>query len=326
MLATLRVVELGTGIAVPYAGRQLSRLGADVTAVSAPDDPTRELPASNPGALFEYLHAGKTVLTHPAADELAARLDAADLVLQDQRCELPRGVPLGEDGLCCRLSIGAKQFSPLADNVVLSALTGMSWAMGEPGRNPLHLPARTADFLAGLVFAGAALGQWMAGVRGTTEVDGVSALRSFVEQNSTSYRLSGIGWRREGSRAAGCAGIYPYGVYACRDGQVALIARSRADWQAIATAIGAADAYGSYPDPFEIALHHADEVDELIGPKLAALSKSDVMRLAEGQGVLAAPVNTVPDVLAYGFLESERELWTEAAGRRVPDLPFLVVN
>lgn len=320
MLATLRVVELGTGIAVPYAGRLLRRLGADVTAVSVPDDPAGLLPASNPGALLEYLHAGKTVVTRPAADQLAD----ADLVLLDYRCEPPPGVPDRANLLCCQFSLGSNRFSPLADNVVLSALTGMSWAMGEPGRYPLHLPARTAEFLAGLVYAGAALGLWTAGVRGTTDVDVVSAMRSFVEQNSTSYRLSGIGWRREGSRAAGCAGIYPYGVYVCADGQVALIARSKADWQGIAAAIGAADTYESYPDPFEIALHHADEVDRLIGPKLARLSKSDVMRLAEQQGVLAAPVNTLPDVLSYGFLDEERELWTQAAGHRVPDLPFLV--
>lgn len=319
MLATLRVVELGTGIAVPYAGRLLRRLGAEVTAVPAPDDPARLLPASNPGALLDYLRAGKTVVTDPEAGQLAA----ADLVLQDYRRE-PPDVPDGADLLCCRFSMGANRFSPLADNVVLSSLTGMSWAMGEPGRDPLHLPCRTAEFLAGLVYAGAALGQWMAGVRGTTELDVVSALRSFVEQNSTSYLLSGIGWRREGSRAAGCAGIYPYGVYSCADGQVALIARSTADWRGIAGAIGAQDAYDAYPDPFEIALRHADEVDALIGAKLAELSKSDVMRLAEGQGVLAAPVNTVADVLAYEFLHSERDLWTQAAGRQVPDLPFLV--
>jgi crotonobetainyl-CoA:carnitine CoA-transferase CaiB-like acyl-CoA transferase len=67
-----------------------------------------------------------------------------------------------------------------------------------------------------------------------------------------------------------------------------MLGRSKRDWKAISDAIGAQEVFERFPDPFAIAREHADEVDALLAPHLAQLTKADVLRLAETSGVLAA--------------------------------------
>jgi crotonobetainyl-CoA:carnitine CoA-transferase CaiB-like acyl-CoA transferase len=178
--------------------------------------------------------------------------------------------------------------------------------------------------LTGVVVAGVCAAVVAAGDSGVHEVSGTAALCAFADQNATSYRLSGIGWRREGRRAPGSAGVYPYGVYPCKDGQVALIGRSTKDWVEIATALGAHDALEAYPDPFAIATSHADEVDALLLPHLARHTRADVAELAETSGVLVAPVAEMADVLGYRDVPGQRPYFTEESGLVVPGLPMQV--
>lgn len=320
LLAGVRVVEIGSFVAVPFAGHLLAGLGADVTSVGGTgDDPARRLPASGP-SLYDYLHEHKDIRPRT---ELAGLVADADLVIADAR-DLPAGFTAPERVPVAVLRVAPGEQPPQCDATVLAALAGVAWAIGEPGRPPLGMPAHTADFLAGLVFAGSALAQFLGGAGGVRESSGLAALSAFVEQNSTSYRASGIGWRRAGRRAPGSAGIYPYGVHDCRDGQIVLIGRSTRDWQEIATGVGAGAVLERFPDPFAIARHHADEVDDLLAPYLAALTKAEVMALAESHGILATPMVTPAEALAYDHLAGERDFWATLDGRRVPGLPFLV--
>jgi crotonobetainyl-CoA:carnitine CoA-transferase CaiB-like acyl-CoA transferase len=250
LLSGLRVAEVGTFIAVPFAGRLLADLGADVRRVELPgDDASALLPPAGKVRLDEYLRLGKGVL---GFDEL----EGVDVVIADERA-LPAGFAVSDELLVSVLRPGTNA-PPVADSALLCALAGISWAIGEQGRPPLTMPARTADFLIGSVFAGATMALVLAGASGRHEMLGLAALSGFVEQNSTSYRLSKIGWRREGRRAPGCAGIYPYGLHSCRDGQVVMLGRSTKDWQDIAAGIGADEVLAQFPDPFAIAREHAD--------------------------------------------------------------------
>jgi crotonobetainyl-CoA:carnitine CoA-transferase CaiB-like acyl-CoA transferase len=315
LLDGLRVAEIGTFIAVPFAGRLFADLGAEVRRVELPgDDESALLPPEGRVRLDEYLRLGKGVLS---LDELGD----VDVVIADERA-LPAAWTPDPELLVAGLRPGTDA-PPVADSALLCALAGISWAIGEEGRPPLTMPARTADFLLGSVFAGATMSLVLAGAHGRHEMLGLAALSGFVEQNSTSYRLSKIGWRREGRRAPGCAGIYPYGLHSCQDGQVVMLGRSTRDWEDIAQGIGADEVLARFPDPFAIAREHADEVDALIAPFLARLTKADVQQLAETKGILAAPVSEMQDVAAREHLGSERGYWRELHGVRLPTLPFV---
>lgn len=321
LLEGVRVLEVGRFVAVPFAGRLLADLGATVERVSEADaDPdARRLPPGAVRSLDDFLSRGKARVS-PAL--LAERARDADLVLADIRALPADFAP--QSTLISILRMGADGAAPLADSALLCARAGVSWAIGEPGRPPLAMPAHSADHLVGAVFAGASLALLLAGAEGRHEIDALVALSAFVEQNSTSYRESGIGWRREGRRAPGSAGIYPYGLLPCADGQIVMLGRSTRDWQAISDGIGAHDVFERFPDPFEIAREHADEVDALLAPYLARLSKADVLSLAETTGVLAAPVAEIDEVAARDHLATERDFWHDIDGVRVPGLPFVV--
>jgi len=86
----IRVVDLSTGIAGPYATKLLADAGADVVKVEPPEgDPLRHRSASGAdlggkdSALFRYLNAGKrSVVGLPGDDEVLRLIQHADLVVE----------------------------------------------------------------------------------------------------------------------------------------------------------------------------------------------------------------------------------------------------
>jgi crotonobetainyl-CoA:carnitine CoA-transferase CaiB-like acyl-CoA transferase len=82
-LEGLRVLEVATGIAGPYAGRLLALLGAEVVKVEPPGgDVTRRMglddrPVAEPGPLHVHLTTGKTVVDD-------APPEGFDVVLDDR--------------------------------------------------------------------------------------------------------------------------------------------------------------------------------------------------------------------------------------------------
>ena len=86
--ADWRVLELSNGIAASYCGKMLADAGADVVKVeSAQGDLLRGWSAGGPpGALFDYLAAGKKSVTHHGrteVTEVTGLLAGADIVLTD---------------------------------------------------------------------------------------------------------------------------------------------------------------------------------------------------------------------------------------------------
>ena len=94
-LEGLRVLELATGIAGPYAGRLLAMLGATVVKreASGPDpiarQPLDSRPVDEPGALEVHLNAGKRRITGRVRLERA--VDWADVVLEGRVALLTGG-------------------------------------------------------------------------------------------------------------------------------------------------------------------------------------------------------------------------------------------
>lgn len=121
-LAGLKVIELGTLIAGPFAARILAEFGAEVIKIEAPDggDPLRKwrkLYAST--SLWWYLQArNKKSLTlnlkHPAGRDIVRRLvTEADIVVENFR-----------PGVLEKLDLGWEQLSQLNPGLVMLRLSG----------------------------------------------------------------------------------------------------------------------------------------------------------------------------------------------------------
>jgi crotonobetainyl-CoA:carnitine CoA-transferase CaiB-like acyl-CoA transferase len=179
-LAGVRVVEVGEGVPIAFAGRWLAALGAEVVKIEPPGgDPMRRALDGSLASRFVYLGACKrsAVLDlHSAADRarLAALLESADLLLDGAgpgalaRLGLAPWTgaarwphlasvsvtPFGDDG-----PLAGAPSAPLA----LQALSGMLWHVGEAGRPPLNQWGDQVEQLAGLHAFAAALAALTAG-------------------------------------------------------------------------------------------------------------------------------------------------------------------
>ncbi|MEO2167694.1 MAG: CoA transferase, partial [bacterium] len=181
-LRGLRVLDLATGIAGPYAAKMLREAGADVIKVEEPaGDPLRGWTATSPpaaegedSALFQFLNGGKAGLTvdlksDSGRETLIGLAAEADLLIESFG---PGG--LEERGLAGlaeanpRLSIISLSWwglaGPWADRPAnewtLQASIGMTARRGYPERGPVGSGGRFGEWSAGSCAALAALATW----------------------------------------------------------------------------------------------------------------------------------------------------------------------
>jgi crotonobetainyl-CoA:carnitine CoA-transferase CaiB-like acyl-CoA transferase len=176
-----------------------------------------------------------------------------------------------------------------------SAIAGVSWVIGLPGRPPLALQAEIPEKWCGLLGASLALAALVRGDRGdvpaTFEVSAAELLRSFADQNAGNHLEVADGWRRNGRLAVEHGGIYPQGFYACADGWVGVVARSKADWSAILAAIGDPDwsQEDGLRDPFALSVDDSI-VDPLFSGELIRFTRDELLERALATGATFAPV------------------------------------
>jgi crotonobetainyl-CoA:carnitine CoA-transferase CaiB-like acyl-CoA transferase len=165
----LKVLELSSGIAAGYCGKMFADAGADVVKVEPPHgDPMRRRrarPDADPGALFDYLAAGKRSVTgDAAAPEVVSLTTAADLVITDLAGGValpdlvaaapPHAVvvaitPFGTTGPYVDAGLQVNEF-------VLQALCGSIGGRGWPGSEPMQAGGQIGHWFAGTYAAAAA--------------------------------------------------------------------------------------------------------------------------------------------------------------------------
>lgn len=321
------MVEAGGGIAAAYCTRMLGELGADVLKVEPPGgDPIRhhgpfpdERADPETGGLFQALNFGKrgTVLdldTPPGLERLWELLAGADLFVSSlpPRWRRDRGLDgpaLGRrDPRLISVSITAHgESGPLADEpgvaLTSAALAGASWLLGHQNRQPLTLPFELSEYEAGAAGAAAATAALFHRLRTgrgqTVDIAAADVIAAFVSNFSTIIVDYGRPWRREGRRAAGSAGAYPYAIFPCRDGHVAMIGRSRRDWRNIVAAMGGPEWASDerFADPFEISMKRPDEADRKVIEWMRRHGKEELRAIADRHGLALAPVRTIAEIL-----------------------------
>lgn len=207
-----------------------------------------------------------------------------------------------------------------------SAVSGVSSVIGNsdgpPGVLPVHLPERWA----GLFGANLALGLQFAQTTNQPsrprriDVSAADVLRAFAEQNSGNHAGVPYGWRRNGRTTVEHGGVFPQGFFRCRDGFVAVQARSKQDWASILKAFGnpiwAQDP--EFQNPFKLS-----EDDSRILPvfeaELMQRDRNELLELAIATGAPMAPVLSPEEAATWQIF---RPGYSDEAGR--PNSPYII--
>ena len=339
--AGLRVIEVSSGLAGAYCGWLLAGMGASVSRWPSARGAGEGEAGDGRALALRHLDRGKSEVPAPGSAVMDA-LRTADLVVSDDLSALERvcgsdldGLARGQPGLVIAVSSVFGLTGPLADvpasGLDAQAASSVSWALGDPGRTPLSVPTEILSAQAGLHLAGAALMSLLLPPRadGARVVDVALAdvLASYVAVNCRFYIHHGMAWQRSGRRASGSGGAYPFVILPCKDGQVCLSGRTRGEWERLVEAIGS-PAWSSEPryrSLRRMGRDYPEEVDALLIPVFAGMTKSEIADLANRHRLTIAPVRTMQEVLEtpqYAL----RRFWSglDVGGRTLcaPGLPL----
>lgn len=357
MLNGLKVIECGRFIAAPYCAKLLADLGGEVIKVEEPGrgDQSRDhgpfrndVPNPEGSGLFLYLNANKRGITLNLGSAEGRRvldllLRETDVLVEDHPPDLAAELGLAYPSLKeahPRLIVTSLtpfgQSGPWRDRKAYDlnacAVSGISWAIGQPDREPLSLPLSQGEYQTGLNAAAATLAALLArnrtGRGQQVDLSHTDVLAFYAAVNSLLFTPHALSWHRAGRRAFGSGGRYPYTILPCKDGYVCLIARARPEWERFLKAIGG-PAWASdprYQNRYRMGKEYPDEVDALLLPWLKEHTKEEIFAFCRRHQIPFAPVRDVAEVMDDPQLK-DRQFWVETnhpeAGRfRSPGLPF----
>jgi crotonobetainyl-CoA:carnitine CoA-transferase CaiB-like acyl-CoA transferase len=319
-LTGVRVLELGSFIAGPFAGQLLGDYGADVIKVEPPGegDPMRRWGVTRDGDSLWWPAIGRNKrsvaldLREPRARALVRRLaDECDVVLENFRPGRLADWGLDYASLAAdhpslvmvHIS-GFGQTGPLAGQAgfgsVGEAMGGIRYTTGSPDRPPSRAGISLGDALAsvfGVVGTLAALfAVKQTGKGQEVDVAIYEAVAALMESTMADYELGGVVRQRSGSTLTGVA---PSNVYPTADeAEVVIAANADSVWARLAKAIGHAE----LATDERFATHEArgrnmEELDAVIAGWSSKLSCEDVLAVLDQHGVPAGRIFTAPDML-----------------------------
>jgi CoA:oxalate CoA-transferase len=354
LLAGLRVVEIGDLVAVPFVGKILSMLGADVIKVEPPEgDIGRRIPpfagADQASAFFWLMNNGKRSVAIRRDCSSGVRLlhtviEKADVVLSDlvyadaNRLRLSPEHVAHAEGAPCVVSItpfgvhGPGRNARGSDLVGWASSGSMSWT-GEPGRPPIeggNCQALHAAALYGLV--GVIVGLLRRRATGVGCHLDVSIQEACVGLQPepvvrATYESSDFppsGWR--------IPGFFGVGLHTTRDGYPVLsgqLAETRM-WRGLQELLGKPDWMEDtrLEDP-GFRERNADEIQDQVRGYFESHSLEVILEEWWQAGLPIAPVATMKYLESFAQLDA-REFWVEVrppwkqanGAVKVPGLPF----
>lgn len=318
-LKGIRVIEMGSLIAGPYAGAVLAQFGAEVIKIEPPviGDPLRKWrKMDGDTSLWWYSQSrNKKSLTlnlkDPDAQEVLRDLvKDADVLVENFRPGTLEKWNLGWDVLS---SINAKlvmlrvsgygQTGPFAAKpgfaAIAEAIGGLRYLIGYPDRAPVRTGVSIGDTLASLYgVVGTMMALRHAEQTGEGQVVDVSLIESVLavtESLVPEYGLDGTVRERTGSSLPGIA---PSNTYLTQDGRyLVLAANGDSIFQRLMHAIGRPDVANDerfkHNDGRAAA---SDELDEILGAWSASVSLSRALDVLEQASVPASGINSIAEV------------------------------
>jgi len=321
-LTGLRVIEIGTLIAAPFAARLLAEFGAEVIKIESLDkgDPLRKWRKLHQGtSLWWYLQSRNKkslALNLRSAEGVALvkqLVEGADVLIENLRPGALEKLGLGWDVLhalnpkltLVRIS-GYGQTGPYRDRpgfgAIGEAMGGIRYTTGTPGSPPARVGVSLGDSLASMH---AVIGALMSVLRvktgqGEGQVVDVSLVESvFNVMESLVPEYSMLGHVRERSGGA-LPGIAPSNTYPTGDGGYVVIAgNSDPIYVRLMQAIGRPD-LAERPDLAQNdgRARHSDEIDAAIAAWTGSRGIDEVLAVLEAAEVPAGRIYSVADIVA----------------------------
>jgi len=352
-LAGVRIIDLGSVVAAPFAATVLGDYGAEVIKVEPPTVPD----AIRYWAVIEdryqpfWLAAARNKLPitlnlkHPQGRRILTQLVAkSDVLLENMRpgtldrlgfpasalWEINKGLIIG------RIS-GYGQTGPYAAKpgfgTLAEAMSGFTHMNAHPGGPPTNPPLALADMIAGIHLA---LGVTMAlrgqrrGERGGQELDLslYEPLFNFMAADFLTYCLSGVAPQPAGNEAHYTS---PRNSYRTRDAKwVALSASSQAPFERLMDLVGRPDlktAPGFRNNQERIQPESRNVLNSIIGGWIKERVLAEVLEACEKAGVTIGPVYSMEDIARdphYIARGSIVPLVDPATGKTIPfpDVPI----
>jgi formyl-CoA transferase len=320
-LVGVRVLDLGTMFAGPFAATLLGEFGADVIKIELPKvgDPVRAIGPIMKGVSgpWSTLNRNKRCISldmrkDRGKDLLKKLVARSDLVIENFRPGTLEKWGLGYDVLkqanprliMIRIS-GFGQTGPYAEKTGFgtpaTAFSGLTYLQGYPDRPPISPPWAMADYLTGLFAA-------MAGVmalyhlktRGEEEGQQVDialyeSVFRILETIVSQYDMTGTVRERIGHTMLESA---PSGAFVCQDGKwVVVVAATDRTFARLAEVAGHPEWMS---DPrFDTNPHRVANRDEILGlvqDWFHQHPSAEMMTLLDENGVPACPVNSMADI------------------------------
>ena len=189
----------------------------------------------------------------------------------------------------------------LGMDITLQAMSGAMSSTGEEGGPPLKTPAAFVDFLAGVhLYSGivtALYSREQTGVGATVDISMQDCVFPTLSTVIGSYYSVGHELPRAGSRHPSKA-IAPYNVYRALDGHVAIICIREGHWLKMCNAMGQPDlAVDERFVDMTSRSENIDEVDRIVDTWTGQHTREDIFRITQENGVICAPVQTIPESL-----------------------------
>ncbi len=312
-LENLTVIEASEGVAGAFCGRMLAAFGADVIKIELPPagDWTRMAEPRLPGvreseasALHLHLNMGKRSAlldwhTPQGTDALQRLIRNADVLLEDWDSATLDLMGLSEDAKSLNPHLIDMSLTPFGTSgpysgwnttpLVSLALGGFLYLSGDEDREPLAIPGRQPEYLAGLHAYGglmiALLERQRTGRGKRVSVSEIETLAALHQFTTVMYTYGGVVRSRHGARweNKGNYGRYPITILPCKDGYVSYAVSTEGQWDLLFPMVGQPELL---EDPRFITFverrEHADDIDAILIDWMKDKTRREVFEFAAG--------------------------------------------
>ncbi len=316
-LHDLRVLEVSTMMAGPYAGTLLGDLGADVIKIESPyGDESRHLGPERDGERSAVLSLNRSKrgivldLGHPDGQEAFARLVAtADVVITNVRAPALSRLGLDYDQVQRHrediIWIGVTAFGadgPYAGrpgiDFLIQGYAGLLALNGHPDAPPVRVTIPLIDTLTSVLVATAALAALHSRASsGEGQRVDVSLLDAMVHAQAAgigSYLITGEETPRTGNRSLYFA---PSGIYGTRDGrEIVITCPSERFFVKLCGALEVDWVHDPRFENIDRRLENQDELDRVIEERCRCFDLDELTERLVAGDVLTAPLHGVREV------------------------------
>jgi crotonobetainyl-CoA:carnitine CoA-transferase CaiB-like acyl-CoA transferase len=317
-LEGIRVLEMSTMMAGPYAATLLGDLGADVIKIESHyGDESRHLGPQRDGERSSFLSLNRSKraivldLRRPAAQEAFARLVAtADIFITNIR-----------EPALSRLGLDYEQVRRHRDDIIWAGVTafgvdgpyagrpgidflvqgyaGLLALNGEPDGPPVRVTVPMVDTLTSvLVCTGVLAALHTRAATGEGQRIDISLLDALVHAQAAglgSYLVTGEETPRTGNRSLYFA---PSGIYGTKDGKkIVITCPSERFFGKFCEALEVDWSIDARFENIDRRLENEDELDRLIDERCREFARDDLIRRLVAADVLTAPLNEVREVV-----------------------------